>query len=43
MSISLAHCASVDQVADIITKHLKADVFQKLRISLEMCDIAVVS
>ena len=41
--IYLVHCASVDQVADIMTKSLKADAFQKLRTSLGMCDIAVVS
>lgn len=41
--ISLVRCASVDQVADIMTKPLKADAFQKLRTSLGICDIAIVS
>lgn len=34
--ISLVYCVSVDQIADIMTKSLKTDVFQKLRISLSM-------
>lgn len=41
--ISLVHCASADQIADIMTKSLKANAFQKLRTLLGICDIAVVS
>lgn len=41
--ISLVHCASVDQIAEIMTKPLKVDIFQKLRALLGMCDIAEVS
>lgn len=30
-TIDLIHCASEDQVADVMTKPLKVDAFQKLR------------
>ncbi|KAL8128919.1 LOW QUALITY PROTEIN: hypothetical protein V2J09_018074, partial [Rumex salicifolius] len=37
--ISLSYCASHDQVADIMTKPLKPDVFLKLRSLLGICDM----
>lgn len=42
-TIALMYCTSADQVADIMTKPLKADVFQKLRRLLGMCDITEIS
>jgi hypothetical protein len=35
--IELKHCNSQDQVADIITKALKIDIFEKLRSLLSIC------
>jgi hypothetical protein len=37
--IELIHCPSQDQVADIMTKPLKLDIFQKLRKLLGVCEI----
>lgn len=37
--ISLVYCGSADQVADIMTKPLKSDVFNRLRTALGMCNI----
>jgi hypothetical protein len=37
--IELIHCPSQDQVADIMTKPLKLEVFQKLRKLLGVCEI----
>ena len=42
-TIELIHCGSQDQVADIMTKPLKLDVFQKLRKLLGVCDISDVN
>ena len=41
--IDLVHCVSKDQLADIMTKPLKADDFQKLRGLLGVYDVAVLS
>ena len=38
-TIELVHCGSQDQVADIMSKPLKLEVFQKLRKLLGVCDI----
>ncbi|XP_050909928.1 secreted RxLR effector protein 161-like [Lathyrus oleraceus] len=38
-TIELVHCGSKDQVADIMTKPLKLEVFQKLRKMLGVCEI----
>ena len=38
-TIELVHCGSQDQVADIMTKSLKLEVFQKLRKLLGVCEI----
>jgi len=38
--IELVHCKSQEQVADIMTKPLKVDVFKKLRKLLGVCDIS---
>jgi len=35
--IELKHCNSQDQVADIMTKALKIDIFEKLRSLLSIC------
>ncbi|CAL2227364.1 unnamed protein product [Prunus armeniaca] len=42
-SIALVHCGSDDQVADVMTKPLKVDAFQKLRSLLGVCEIADVN
>lgn len=39
-TIELVHCKSQDQLADIMTKPLKIDVFQKLRKLLGVCDMS---
>jgi hypothetical protein len=39
-TIELVHCGSQDQVADIMTKPLKLEVFQKLRKLLGVCEIS---
>ncbi|BBG92824.1 ADP glucose pyrophosphorylase large subunit 1, partial [Prunus dulcis] len=39
-SIALVHCGSDDEVADVMTKPLKVDAFQKLRSLLGVCEIA---
>jgi hypothetical protein len=36
-AIELVHCASQDQLADIMTKALKLDVFERLRSKLGVC------
>ena len=41
--IDLVHCGSKDQLADIMTKPLKVDDFQKLRSLLGVCDVDEVS
>ena len=41
--IDLVHCGSRDQLADIMTKPLKAEDFQRLRNSLGVCDLADLS
>ena len=38
-TIELVHCGTEDQVADIMTKPLKLEVFQKLRKMLGVCEI----
>jgi hypothetical protein len=38
-TVELIHCGSQDQIADIITKPLKLEVFQKLRKLLGVCEI----
>jgi hypothetical protein len=38
--IELLHCGSQDQVADIMTKPLKLEVFQNLRKLLGVCEIS---
>ena len=42
-SIDLVHCGSKDQLADVMTKPLKVDDFQRLRGLLGVCDIAKLS
>ena len=37
--VELIHCRSVEQIADILTKPLKAESFMKLRALLGMCSI----
>ena len=39
-TIELVHCASQDQVPDIMTKPLKLEFFQKLRKLLGVCEIS---
>ena len=39
-TIALCHCESQDQVADIMTKPLKLDVFLTLRKLLGVCEVA---
>ena len=39
-TIELVHCGSQDQVADIMTKPLKLEAFQKLRKLLGVCEIS---
>lgn len=39
-SIELVHCGSQDQVADVMTKPLKIEAFQKLRKLLGVCEIS---
>jgi len=41
--MDLVHCGSRDQLADIMTKPLKAEDFQRLRNSLGVCDLADLS
>ncbi|GAA0152490.1 hypothetical protein LIER_10960 [Lithospermum erythrorhizon] len=41
--IELQHCGTSDQVADIMTKHLKLEAFLKLRTMLEMKNITKVN
>jgi len=41
--IKLEHCDSKDQIADIMTKPLRQHVFLKLRESLGVCSIQVVT
>lgn len=36
--MELVHCSTHDQVADIMTKPLKVDVFTKLRSLMGVCD-----
>jgi len=38
-TIELVHCASENQMADILTKPLKLESFCKLRAKLEVCEI----
>lgn len=42
-SIALVHCGSTNQLADIMTKALKLDTFQRLRSMLGVCDVTEVS
>ncbi|CAL2237913.1 unnamed protein product [Prunus armeniaca] len=42
-SMALVHCGSFDHVADVMTKPLKVDVFQKLRSLLGVYEIAYVN
>lgn len=37
--VELAYCGTKDQVADIMTKPLKLDVFVKLREPLGVCEV----
>nr|KYP57482.1 Retrovirus-related Pol polyprotein from transposon TNT 1-94 [Cajanus cajan] len=37
--IELVHCGTQDQVADVMTKPLKMDSFQKHRVQLGMCEV----
>lgn len=39
-TIELVHCGSLDQVADLMTKPLKFDVFQKLWKLMGVCEIS---
>ncbi|CAL0301617.1 unnamed protein product [Lupinus luteus] len=39
-TIEMVHCGSEDQAADIMTKPLKLEVFQKLRKMLGVCEIS---
>ena len=38
--VELIHCGSQDQIADIMTKPLKLEAFEKLRKLLGMCEVA---
>ena len=38
--VKLVHCNTSNQVADIMTKPLKLDVFQKLRDQLGVCEVS---
>ena len=38
-TVELIHCGSEDQIADIMTKPLKLEAFQKLRKLLGVCEI----
>jgi hypothetical protein len=40
-TIELVYCRSEDQIADIMTKALKLDAFEKLRNLLGMCSFQV--
>lgn len=42
-TISLVHCGSAEQVADIMTKPVKVDTFQRLRAELGMMDAEALS
>jgi len=42
-SIALIHCGSKDQVADIMTKPLKVDVFQRLRSIMGVCEVVSIN
>jgi hypothetical protein len=37
--IELKHCNTQDQIADIMTKALKMDAFEKLRSLLGVCEV----
>jgi hypothetical protein len=37
--VELKHCGTQEQIADIMTKPLKLDVFLKLRKFLGVCDV----
>ena len=37
--VELVHCGTQEQVADLMTKSLKLDAFQKLREKLGVCDV----
>ena len=39
-AIELVHCRSQDQMANIMTKPLKLEIFQKLRKLLGVCEIS---
>jgi len=37
--VNLVHCGTQDQIADLMTKALKLEVFQKLRKMMRMLDL----
>lgn len=41
--VELVHCGTQEQVADLMTKPLKLDTFQKLRKMLGVCEVAEVN
>jgi len=41
-TIELVHCGSQYQIADIMTKPLKLEVFQKLRKLIGVCEISAI-
>ncbi|GAA0151404.1 transmembrane signal receptor [Lithospermum erythrorhizon] len=41
-TIELIHCGSTDQIADVMTKPLKTDQFQKLRAIMGICSVSEV-
>ena len=41
--IKLEHCGTHDQIADIMTKPLKVEMFQKLREKLGVCAASVLN
>jgi hypothetical protein len=41
--VELIHCRSAEQIADILTKPLKAESFVKLRALLGMCSIVEIN
>jgi len=40
--IDVIYCRTEEQIADIMTKHLKTVMFEKLRSILEVCSIKLV-
>lgn len=42
-TLKLVHCGTQEQLADLMTKPLKLDVFQKLRDQLGVCQVPEVN